>query len=217
MEHTRYFVTAVLLCSALGVSLHSGALRAAGTPGAGGEDLIGAQENAQSAARQYYQAGFESKQAALALEQEAAAAADDQQEALLERAHASWLAAATAQGKALKLDLNDHEAANELGFALRKSGQHRKALGAYNFALTIRPDFYPAIEYRGEAYLALGRLEDAKTAYLILFRNEPDLAARLLAAMESAPIGQEAFQAWVAERKLLAAVTPGAAGEAASW
>ena len=131
--------------------------------------------------------------------------------------HYSVLQAVVYFGKALKLELSHYEAANELGYSLRKTGDYRKALGAYNFALTIKPDFYPAIEYRGEAYLALGMTENAKAAYLTLFQNEPALAAQLLQAMANVD-ADEAFSAWVEERAAIAAATPGADMPAkASW
>lgn len=201
------------------------AVQAAGTPGAGAEKVPEGQSASDTAAA-HYQTGLQHKAAALTKEEKAAKAEDP---ALRERlegdARAEFEAAATAYGRALKLSLNHYEAANELGYALRKTGEYRKALGAYNFALVIKPDFYPAIEYRGEAYLALGRFDLAQEAYMTLFRNDLALAAQLLEAMsevvksevvasEVASEGDEGFTAWVAERQALASVTPG--GDAAS-
>ncbi|MEJ2087839.1 MAG: tetratricopeptide repeat protein, partial [Gammaproteobacteria bacterium] len=118
-----------------------------------------------------------------------------------------------------KLHLDYYQAANELGYALRQTGDYRKALGAYNFALEIKPDFYPAVEYRGEAYLTLGMLEASREAYMTLFRNDLALARRLLQAMEAyAPrVDDPAFADWVAERKQLAALLPTSAPEAGDW
>ncbi len=180
----------------------------AGTPGASAEPVPEG-ETAISAARAHYATGMGHKAEAWAQETAAAEATDEPtRAAAAAAATAAYEAAITAFGKALKLDLNDHEAANELGYALRRTGNYQKALGAYNFALTIKPDFYPAIEYRGEAYLALGRLQAAKDAYMTLFRNEPTLAAQLLTAMAAAETDAE-FAAWVAERQQLAARTAG--------
>ena len=178
------------------------ALNAAGTPGASAEEVPEGQSAGETASA-HYQRGLAAKQRALASE---SAAAD-----------AAYAEAATYFGKALKLQLDHYEAANELGYCLRRLGDYRKALGAYNFALTIKPDFYPAIEYRGEAYLALGIIDQAKDAYLILFRNEPQLAAQLLEVMAGAKADPD-FKAWVAERQAIAAATPGADMPAkASW
>jgi len=189
----------------------------AGTPGDGAEQAPDG-KTSDEAALAYYREGLAHKDTALALEATAAAATDEAERArLLDEARSEFKAAIRLQGRALKLDLDYVEAANELGYALRKSGDFRKALGAYNFALQIRPDFYPAVEYRGEAYLSLGMLEEARQAYVVLFRNDLGLAARLLDAMATAETGNADFEAWVLERQRLAAVTPGAAGAVSDW
>jgi tetratricopeptide (TPR) repeat protein len=193
------------------------AVNAAGTPGASAEEVPEGQ-TAGDTASAHYQRGLSAKERALAREA-AAARADDPADrtAQLAAADAAFEEAVIYFGKALKLELDHYEAANELGYSLRKTGDYRKALGAYNFALTIKPDFYPAVEYRGEAYLALGMIERAKEAYLTLFRNEPQLAAQLLQAMAGAEVDAD-FSAWVEERRAIAAATPGADMPAkASW
>jgi tetratricopeptide (TPR) repeat protein len=191
----------------------------AGTPGAGEDDLLAGQTVDQAAAN-WYTEGMAQKEAALASEREASEAANPtERERLLAAANGHYKAAAAAHGKALKLHLGYYQAANELGFALRKTGAFQKALGAYNFALIIKPDFYPAIEYRGEAYLALGRLPEAQAAYVTLFRNEPALAARLLAVMADHPVTADdgAFRVWVEEREALAALTPTDGATTGNW
>ena len=55
----------------------------------------------------------------------------------LAKAQKAYKQAVGKQGEAIKLDPQNYQAANELGFALRKTGDYRKALGAYNFALQI--------------------------------------------------------------------------------
>lgn len=84
-----------------------------------------------------------------------------------------------------------HEAWNGLGYSLRKLGRYDAALMAYDKALSLRPSYPEAIEYRGEAYLALGRVDDAKQAYLDLYAGNRKLADQLLVAMQS----------WVAEKR----------------
>lgn len=54
------------------------------------------------------------------------------------------------------------DAWNELGFALRNVRRYPEALAAYAEALRLRPEFPEALEYLGEAYVDLGRLEDAR-------------------------------------------------------
>jgi superkiller protein 3 len=63
---------------------------------------------------------------------------------------------------AVELRPNFAEAWNELGFALRQTGQYGEALSAYDQALRLRPNFPEALEYLGEAYVKLGRLDDAQ-------------------------------------------------------
>lgn len=86
---------------------------------------------------------------------------------------------------------DNHEAWNYLGYASRKLGLYNDSLAAYDEALRLKADFAEAIEYRGETYLALDRLEDAKGEYMKLFRDARPLADRLMAAM----------QVWVAQRR----------------
>ena len=198
-------------------SLAATQLNAAGTPGASAEKIPEGQSAGDTASAHYLR-GLQAKETALARESEAEQTPDPaKRQALHDAAGAAYEEAITYFGKALKLKLSHYEAANELGFSLRRLGDDRKALGAYNFALTIKPDFYPAIEYRGEAYLALGMIDQAKEAYLTLFRNEPQLAAQLLEVMAGAKADPD-FKAWVAERQAIAAATPGADMPAnASW
>lgn len=218
----RLASSALLLYAALSTNL---AAVAAGSPGASAEKVPDGQTAADTSAA-HYQAGLARKEAATAKEADAAAVADPSLRSwLMLESREEFQAAATYFGRALKLDLKNYEAANELGFSLRKTGDYRKALGAYNFALVIKSDFYPAIEYRGEAYLALGMLGQAKDAYMTLFRNDLALAARLLGAMSAAVVEEteEAapgsdFASWVAQRQAIAAVTPGAAvGQDGDW
>ncbi len=84
-----------------------------------------------------------------------------------------------------------YQAHNSLGYALRKVGRYEESLAAYDLALDINPVFDQAIEYRGEAYLGLNRLGEAKEAYMDLFQNDRALADQLMAAM----------MAWVASRR----------------
>ena len=74
------------------------------------------------------------------------------------------------------------------------------------------PDFAPAIEYRGEAYLALSQFKQVQDAYLALVRADQDQAAALMRAMEAwlnthqenATADAKAFSDWVPERKAVA-------------
>ena len=85
-----------------------------------------------------------------------------------------------------------YKAHGSLGYALRKVGRYEESLAAYNQSLKINPYYNEAIEYRGEAYLGLNRLDDAKAAYMELFQDNRPLADQLMTAMI----------AWVAARRV---------------
>ena len=109
-----------------------------------------------------------------------------------------------------------YQAHSSLGYALRKVGRFEESLAAYNESLQINSSYDEAIEYRGEAYLGLNRLNDAKTAYMQLFQFNRPLADQLIAAMTSWVAARrddagtldaavvEEFAAWVEERRSLA-------------
>jgi tetratricopeptide (TPR) repeat protein len=63
--------------------------------------------------------------------------------------------------QAVLMDPRYHEAWNLLGYTARKTGDYDKAFKAYDKCLAIKPDFAPAREYLGEAWLDKG---DAKKA-----------------------------------------------------
>lgn len=56
----------------------------------------------------------------------------------------------------------DPRVLNWIGFSLRKSGKVDEALPFYEKALGIAPEYTPAYEYLGEAYLQLKNLDKAK-------------------------------------------------------
>ena len=92
---------------------------------------------------------------------------------------------------AAKADPSVKEAWNLVGYTNRRLGDYEASLAAYEKALALNPTYSEAIEYRGEAYLALNRVDDAKTAYMTLFAGSRAHAAILLSAM----------RAWVIERR----------------
>lgn len=110
------------------------------------------------------------------------------------------------------------EAWNYVGYCRRKSGDHAGALGAYDEALRLKPGFAEALEYRGHAFLGLGRIADSKSDYLNLFGRNRALAAQLLAGFRNWASAQRAgggadtksldeLDAWIAEREKAAQQT----------
>ncbi len=71
------------------------------------------------------------------------------------------------------------EAWNELGYALRNQKRYAESLAAYDEALRLRPDFPEALEYLGEAYVKLGRLDDARRVLDRLRPLDPGRAREL--------------------------------------
>lgn len=120
---------------------------------------------------------------------------------------------------AIKLDPTHYQAQGALGYVLRRLGNYDDSLIAYAQALKIKPGFTPAIEYRGEAYLGLNRIEDAKADYMTLFASDRPHADQLAVAMKSWVEGRrkdargvdpavvEDFSKWLDSRKEIAAQT----------
>jgi peroxin-5 len=73
-----------------------------------------------------------------------------------------WPAAVDAFRGVLTLRADSADAWNELGYALRNQARYPESLEAYHEALRLRPDFPEALEYLGEAYVKMGRLDDAR-------------------------------------------------------
>jgi tetratricopeptide (TPR) repeat protein len=122
------------------------------------------------------------------------------------------------------------EAWNYVGYTNRKLGNYDTALTAYGQALTLKPGYPDALEYRGEAFLGLNRVADAQQAYLDLFAGDRVLADKLLAAMKSWLATQRASSSadtntvneldkWIQERTAIAGQTASLTreGAAASW
>jgi tetratricopeptide (TPR) repeat protein len=123
-----------------------------------------------------------------------------------------------------------HEAWNYVGYTQRKLGNYPAALAAYDRALTLKPGYAEAIEYRGHAYLGLDRPAEAKEAYLALYAGNRVLADKLLVAMRewidarrgaagADPAALDAFASWIDERGAIARQTAGLtrAGATAGW
>jgi tetratricopeptide (TPR) repeat protein len=122
--------------------------------------------------------------AALDAVKEADAAAGDGSGKLPAAAKAAYEKARTSFSAATQADPKLAQAWNGLGYSSRKLGDYKTALSAYDKAIELRAGYPEATEYRGEAYLALNRPEDAKQAYLDLFAVNRALAGKLLESMK---------------------------------
>jgi tetratricopeptide (TPR) repeat protein len=160
---------------------------------------------------------------------EAASAASDEKKKArgLDKARKQYASARDYFGAALQRKPQMHEAWNYVGYTSRKLGEYDKALTAYDEALRLNPAYNEAIEYRGEAYLGLNRIEDAKAAYMTLFRDARPLADELMTAMQKwvtehrtvaagvASADLDAFVQWIDERTSIARQTASLATDAA--
>lgn len=67
-----------------------------------------------------------------------------------------WAEAAALFRKVIEEDGQHYKALNMLGYSLRKMGKAKEAIAAYDMALSIKPDYAPALEYRGVAHVMAG-------------------------------------------------------------
>jgi tetratricopeptide (TPR) repeat protein len=215
-------VFAVVLTVAAAAAIQQTAVRANGSsmPSApsGGSSSSMPVVTPEQIAAQAYNSGISHKNKGLKLEADAEKATKDK-EKILGKAKDEYGKALKDFKKALDLKPDAFQAFNGMGFALRKTGEPVKALEMYDKALTIAPGFPDALEYRGEAYLALNRIDDAKAAYLELFAKDRDQAAQLMKAMtdwvakrQADPAGVDpaavaAFDTWIKDRAKVAALT----------
>ena len=202
-------------------ALASTAFAAGGGGGGGGGGGFSGGSSPEQMGMAHFQAGEKSrKQGIEALEQAKAAPDDASRQDALKAATAKFKRALRSYKEATHADRKAYYAWNGIGFAQRMLGDYEAALTAYDKALKIEPGFPQAVEYRGEAYLQLGRLEDAKAAYMDLFGRERPLADLFLRNMqawiakakqnEQAPAAQaklDEFAKWVDERAALAQQT----------
>jgi tetratricopeptide (TPR) repeat protein len=81
---------------------------------------------------------------------------------------------------AVRLDPKYHEAWNLVGYTSRKLGDYDGALKAYATCLDIKPDYAPAREYLGEAYIELGQIDKAREQLVMLDHQEATEEAKTL-------------------------------------
>ena len=164
-----------------------------------------------------YQAGLKHRDRATGLEAKAAKETRDKKLAKLNKKIVKeYLKATDDFEKSIEHYSGYYEVHSSLGFALRKVGRFDESLAAYNTSLGMNPAYGNAIEYRGEAYLGLNRIAEAKDAYMKLFNLDPALAEQLLTAMDEwvesrrvdlKGLGKtevEQFATWVQQRAELA-------------
>ncbi|MEE8137864.1 MAG: tetratricopeptide repeat protein [Thermoanaerobaculia bacterium] len=197
---------------------------------AGGSSTPTPTRSPQDEAKAAYERGLRYRDKAWKLEEKAAASTDPKARGKLEgKVQKEFQRAVRAFRDATRSNPRMFQAFSSLGYALRRTGDYEASLEAYNRALELESRYAEAIEYRAEAYLGLNRLDDAKTAYLRLFRGDRERADELMSAMKKwverrrAEPGTldrttiDAFAAWVEERARISEQTASLSGGASSW
>jgi len=169
---------------------------------------------------EYYNDGISYRDKAAACEKDAAAETDARKKAKLEtKAKDKHESSIKKFLMATRKDPRMFQAWGSLGYAYRVTGNYTASLEAYAKALEIQPAYTPAIEYRAEAYLGLGRLDEVKSAYMTLFNSDRKRADELTSAIDRwlekrkadpagvDPARLDEFGKWASERKQLAAQT----------
>lgn len=203
------------------------------TPSAGSNmGGFGVQANPELQAKLNYNSGVKQVEKADKLQESSSTLTDEKKKArALKDAKSAYTEALGKFAQVLKVDSRMPEAWNYVGYTSRKLGNYEDALKAYSNALLLRPGYPEAIEYRGEAFLALNRTSDTQQSYLDLFASNRTLAGKLLEAIKSwiavqrsASTASDAtavddLDKWVQERAQIAAQTASLTreGAAASW
>jgi tetratricopeptide (TPR) repeat protein len=195
---------------------HGGGSTGGGATGSASSSRSTPEEQAKDA----YNSGVRSIKKAQEYDADAAKAPSPEKAAKAQdKAHQAYSKALEQFIDAVAKQPSMYQAWNYIGFANRHLGNYEDSLSAYAKALELNPDYPDAIEYRGEAYLGLNRIDDAKQAYMSLFRDSRGLADELMTAMhhwidarrkDAQGVAQEnleAFSQWVEERSGIAAQT----------
>jgi tetratricopeptide (TPR) repeat protein len=217
VSHGILALTITLIVAPVGIAAaHGGGSSGGGATGSSGSSSRTPEDQAKDA----YNSGVRSIKKAKEYDSDAAKAPSPEKAAKAQdKAHQAYSKALEQFIDATAKQPSMYEAWNYIGFANRHLGNYGDSLSAYAKALELNPNYPDAIEYRGEAYLGLNRLDDAKQAYMSLFGNSRGLADELMTAMHHwidarrkdaqgvAPENLEAFSQWVEERSGIAAQT----------
>ena len=177
-------------------------------------------EKPDVAADKAYKAGMKSLAKAKAYEAAAASAPNaDKKNDALEKKNDAYGRALDQFTEALSNKGDMSEAWNNVGYIHLKLGAYAEAVDDYNHTLALKPDLLEAIEHRAEAYVAIDRLDDAKSAYMDLFNHDRALADQLMSVMQlwatdhradrngMSAAAVEGFDKWLQEREGIAKQT----------
>ena len=147
---------------------------------------------------------------------------EDKKNAALEKQNDAYGRALDQFTEALSNRGDMVEAWNNVGYIHWQLGAYAESVDDYNHTLALKPDLPEAVLHRSEAYLALDRLEEVKSAYMDLFNHQRPLADQLMGAMQQwltqhrASVNGmrastiDAFDKWLQERDGIAKQTASA-------
>lgn len=142
-------------------------------------------EKPDAAARKAYAAGVKSLSKAHEAEEAAAKATDPDKKAKeLGKVNDAYGRALDQFTDALSNNGDMVDAWNDAGYVHLRLGAYNEAIDDYKHTLALKPELWDAIEHRGEAYMAVDRLDDAKAAYMDLFNHNRPLADQLMVSMQ---------------------------------
>ena len=203
-------------------------LHAQGYPGGGARTPQGGNEipsappevKPDKAASKAYAAGMKSMVKAHELEDTIAKATDpDKKAKALAKLDDTYGRALEEFTEVLRNKNDMYDAWNKIGFIHLHFGAYRESIDDYNHTLALKPDLEEAIEHRGEAYLGVDHLDDAKATYKELFFHARPLADRMMVTMQAwlkshrasangiRAADIDAFDKWLQERDGIAKTT----------
>ena len=194
--------------------------RAAGGPPAEDPQSAPRVDKPDAAASKAYKAGLKSLNKARDYGAAAASAPnEDKKNAALEKQNDAYGRALDQFTEALSNKGDMVEAWNDVGYIHLRLGAYAESVDDYNHTLALQPDLMEAIEHRAEAYVAIDRLDEAKSAYMELFNHDRKLADQLMPPMQQwvtehrgnargmRPADIDSFDKWLQERDGIAKQT----------
>lgn len=153
-----------------------------------------------------YNAGINIRDKAWKYQRRAAVESDPKKAAkLIRKADKQFAKAVKKFRRATRTEPRLYQAHASLGYVLKQTGDFTGAMAAYEHCLKLRPNYTPAIEYRAEAYLALGEIDNVRQAYKQLAKIDPEKADEL----------EQAIRAWL--KNPPADLDPGLVDAMRSW
>lgn len=170
------WITALGLCLVLGTSYgHGGG--SSSTPIKGPDRH---QKSPEQMALESYRAGMDLLDEGLTIEGKAAREVSKRrQDKGYRKAKKRFQKAGKKFVRALQHEPMLYQAHAGLGRALEKSGEHDRAMSAYDRALELKPQHTEVMAWRAVTQLKLGRLPEVRSTYAVLARRDPSQAAFL--------------------------------------